>query len=169
MIDESSVALKLPDETQLGSWLCQTQVWPRSSCPFAFAKFAMTSPPENVNTPRDFSIASHFMLFPGVIWPNCAVLLRSARYGASVSSPLSVAEPKYSFPAALAATSRPMVEVAVAVALLNVAELEVLEITVEDAVDEIVLELALVNEVIVEVTLLVLAYANPLFVSLYLP
>ena len=58
-----------------------------------------------------------------------------------------------------------MVEVAVAAALLDVAELEVLEITVEEAVDEIVLELALVDEVIVDGMLVVLAYGNPLFVS----
>lgn len=37
---------------------------------------------------------THFMVLPGVICPNSDVLLRIATYGASVSSGLSVAEPK---------------------------------------------------------------------------
>ena len=38
-------------------------------------------------------------------------MLNSATYGASVSSGLSVAEPKYNFPAVFAATARPTVAV----------------------------------------------------------
>lgn len=47
------------------------------------------------------------MLFPGVIWPNSLLSLRMATYGASLSSPLSVADPKYSFPLDFAMTSNP--------------------------------------------------------------
>ena len=45
------------------------------------------------------SLLTHFILFPGVICPNSDELLRTATYAVSVSSGLSVAEPKYSFPA----------------------------------------------------------------------
>ncbi len=47
------------------------------------------------------------MLFPGVICPNSLLSLRIATYGASLSSPLSVADPKYSFPLDFATTSKP--------------------------------------------------------------
>lgn len=45
---------------------------------------------------------THFMLFAGVIWPNIVLSSRIAVYAVSVSSGLSVAVPKYSFPAAFA-------------------------------------------------------------------
>ena len=58
MIDVNWAAVKLPLDTQLGSWLCQTQLCPRSSWPFAFARFAITSPLVNVNVPCEGSVAS---------------------------------------------------------------------------------------------------------------
>ena len=54
----------------------------------------MASPPVKLKVSLEPSVASHFILFPGVICPNSLVLLKSARYWASVSSGLSVAEPK---------------------------------------------------------------------------
>ena len=89
-----SAAVNCPLDTQLGSWLYHTQLCPRRSCPFVFARFAICSPPENVNVPRVGSVASHFMLFAGVIWPNSSLLSRIAVYAVSESSPLSVAVPK---------------------------------------------------------------------------
>jgi len=54
----------------------------------------MVSPLVKVKVSLEPSVVSHFMLFPGVICPNSLVLLKSARYWASVSSTLSVAQPK---------------------------------------------------------------------------
>ena len=45
---------------------------------------------------------THFWVFPGVIWPKFELLERIATYWVSVSSLLSVAEPKYLRPLALA-------------------------------------------------------------------
>ena len=58
MIEVKVAELKLPLETQLGSWLYHTQLCPRRSCPFVLARFAIWSPPENVNVPRSGSVAS---------------------------------------------------------------------------------------------------------------
>ena len=41
---------------------------------------------------------THFILLPGVIWPNIAPSSRIASYAVSVSSGLSVAVPKYNLP-----------------------------------------------------------------------
>lgn len=74
----TSVALSVIAETQDGSCECQTGhlsssaehdgvaimnapvVWPRMSLLFAVAKSTSASAPENVNTPRLFSVASHY-------------------------------------------------------------------------------------------------------------
>ena len=58
MIVVRSADEKPPFETQLGSWLYHTQLCPRRSCPFVLARFAIWSPPENVNVPRSGSVAS---------------------------------------------------------------------------------------------------------------
>lgn len=49
----------------------------------------------------------------GVICPNSLILLKVATYGASVSSGLSVADPKYFLPAALATRASPALDVPV--------------------------------------------------------
>jgi hypothetical protein len=67
----------------------------------------MVSPFVSVKVPRVPSVASHFMLFPGVITPNSLLFFRMVVYAASLSSPLSVAEPKYVFPLATARVLRP--------------------------------------------------------------
>ena len=56
---------------------------------------------------------THFMLFPGVIWPNSLVFCKPATYAESDSSGLSVALPKYSLPACFASVCRPAVELGV--------------------------------------------------------
>ena len=43
-------------------------------------------------------LRTHFMLLAGVIWPNKVLSSKIATYAVSVSSGLSVAVPKYSFP-----------------------------------------------------------------------
>lgn len=65
----------------------------------------------NVKVPCSGSVASHFILFPGVICPKYAAWSRIAVYAVSVSSGLSVALPKYNFPAALATVLVNAVEV----------------------------------------------------------
>lgn len=47
----------------------------------------------------------------GVIWLNSFVSPSRATYGASLNSGLSVAEPKYNFPAAFATRAKPAVDV----------------------------------------------------------
>jgi hypothetical protein len=59
---DSSLVLSEMDETQVGSWLCQTVVWPRTSLPFVLAKLTRKSAPVSVNLPSVPSVASHFML-----------------------------------------------------------------------------------------------------------
>ena len=91
----------------------------------------------NVNVPRVGSVAScpckteyvsashtlsgyapqvltHFILLPGVIWPNSLEFERTVTYALSESSGLSVALPKYSLPAAFARVSKPAVELGLA-------------------------------------------------------
>ena len=58
MIDVRVAALKLPLDTQLGSWLYQTQLWPRRSMLFFLAMAAIASPFVKVKVPRDGSVAS---------------------------------------------------------------------------------------------------------------
>lgn len=60
------------------------------------------------------------MLFPGVICPKYVLSLRIARYAASVNSGLSVAEPKYFFPAVCATVLDFAVEVEVGRAAVEV-------------------------------------------------
>lgn len=74
----------------------------------------MVSPFVKVKVPRVPSVASHFMLFPGVITPNSLLFFRMVVYAASLSSPLSVADPKYVFPLATARVLRPGLELALA-------------------------------------------------------
>src|SRR5262245_7131646 len=91
-------------DTQLGSWLCQTRLWPRTTSLCALAKATTVSPPEKLNVPLDGSVVSHFIELPGVMPPHS--LPRIDVYAESDSSGLSVAEPKNSLPLALASWSR---------------------------------------------------------------
>ena len=59
---DSSLVLSEMEDTQVGSWLCQTVVWPRTSLPFVLAKLTRKSAPVSVNLPSVPSVASHFML-----------------------------------------------------------------------------------------------------------
>ena len=54
-----SAEVNCPLDTQLGSWLYQTQLCPRRSWPFVLARLAIWSPPEKVNVPRVGSVASY--------------------------------------------------------------------------------------------------------------
>lgn len=56
--------------TQLGNWLCQTRLWPRTCWLWACAKETIASPPLKLNWPCDGSVVSHFIELPGVIEPN---------------------------------------------------------------------------------------------------
>ena len=65
------------------------------------------------------------MLFAGVSWPNSMLLSRIAVYAVSESSGLSVALPKYFFPAVFASAFKPAVELGVVAPVVLVGVLDV--------------------------------------------
>lgn len=61
-ITDSSLVLSEMEDTQVGSWLCQTVVWPRISLLLVEAQSTRKSAPARLNWPSVPSVASHFML-----------------------------------------------------------------------------------------------------------
>ncbi|CAG7612886.1 hypothetical protein SBRY_100087 [Actinacidiphila bryophytorum] len=102
-------------ETQEGSWLCQTRVWPRIRCPCDWAWETIWSPGPKLKFPRDGSVVSHFISFSGVIMLNSRS--RIAVYAEVPSFPAGTAVPKYRPDCAAAAPS----ELAAAAWVANVA------------------------------------------------
>ncbi|CAG7612685.1 hypothetical protein SBRY_100054 [Actinacidiphila bryophytorum] len=90
-------------ETQEGSWLCQTRVWPRIRCPCDWAWETIWSPGPKLKFPRDGSVVSHFISFSGVIMLNSRS--RIAVYAEVPSFPAGTAVPKYRPDCAAAAPS----------------------------------------------------------------
>jgi hypothetical protein len=64
------VPLATPVVSQVGSWLCQSRVWPRTSCPLASAKLTRRSAPDQSKTPCVGSTTCHFISLPGVTTEN---------------------------------------------------------------------------------------------------